>query len=195
MIINNHPLLLYDIIISIWIALYIINPKLYLIKIIMKIIQYYHVYYYDHSHHHLEQQYHDDNNNHYHNYNSSDTNSSLDNNFINQYCIITKPNLTELKAAIKLILQLPNYSCHEYEIYEISKKKKIILKPSPIYMLSHDIIHNNNNNNKHNHYNHNDNINNDHIHHNHYHNYDNHYFNNISKTRMHDFDQIDCETS
>ena len=215
MINKNHPLLLYDAITSIWIALYGAKPESYLMQMIIKLIQHYH-HRYRHRHHQSEyniqqsrqqpQQYTDnchvnehlgdtnfnyddtdDNNDYTFNPSTTSTTNTTDNhknhksnntsctltttiskdNFINTYTTIIKPTISELKAAIKLILQLPNYSCNEDEINDFSMKKKIILKSSPMHMLT-------NNNNNYSSSSHDD--------------------NSILKKRMNDFDQLDCET-
>jgi hypothetical protein len=210
MINKNHPLLLYDAITSIWIALYGTKPESYVMKMIIKVIQHYH-YLYCHRHHQNEnyiqqsrqqpQQHTDncnvnehlgDNNFIYDDTNDNDNNdytittNTIDNhknhktnntsrtmtaiiskdNFINTYTTIIKPTISELKSAIKLILQLPNYSCNEDEINDFSIKKKIILKLSPVYMLTND----------------------------NYYSGCNHDDNSILKKRRNDFDELDCET-
>jgi hypothetical protein len=205
MINKNHPLLLYDAITSIWIALYGAKPESYVMQMIIKLIQHYH-HRYRHRHHQSEydiqqsrqqpQQYTDnchvnehlgdsnlnyddtnDNNDYAFNPSTTSTTNTTDNhknhttiskdNFINTYTTIIKPTISELKVAIKLILQLPNYSCNEEEINDFTMKKKIILKSSPMYILTK------------NNYNYSS---------------SNHDDNSILKKRMNDFDQLDCET-
>lgn len=128
---GNHPRLVYDVSISVWIALYAYTPEKYILEILSNILQLWpkrdeiNSINIENSPSIDSNKMNNDDNNPEHNENRNVNIESEQNSFIKRYSVISQPTSNLIKDAVLLIGSLPNYSCDHNQLIALSRKRKI----------------------------------------------------------------------